>query len=507
MSDNFNKKRIIKNTGLLYLRMAFTMWLNLYATRLVLANLGIDDMGVYGVVGSIVGLFAVFGGVITQTIQRFITFEVGKKDGMVSNVFSSSLNISILLAFFVLFLLETVGLWILNHNINIPIESIDSAFWVFQFSIFSCFIGIISIPYNALIIAYEKLNTFAYISVVQVILNCLAAYIISSFNSHRLIIYAVLIAIISILIRIIYQIYCHYTFKNIRYSFSIDKATMKEICKFAGISSIYGLLYTISNQGIVIIINWIFGVTINAVYTIAIQLKNSILSFALNLHKAIAPQITKTYANQELETHKKLIYSGCKIEIFLIYIIMIPFLFKTEYIMKLWLGNIPPYTIPFVQCTIFISLIYAIFEPIRTAVLATNKITRFLLLPELLFMSILPITYCIGKFFTNPKYIIFSIVIMELIMFAIRIHIATRVSVINTKEVFKIILLPSLIVACISSICCYFLNRVTPDTILGLCTLLIINSIMLFLIIYYVGINNQERKSINILIKTYFNND
>ena len=500
MSDNFNKERIIKNTALLYLRMAFTMWLNLYATRLVLKNLGINDMGVYGVVGSIVSLFSVFGGVITQTLQRFITFEVGKKAGKVNNVFCSSLNISIILAFIILLLLETAGLWMLKHDINIPIESTSSAFWVFQFSVLSCLIGIISIPYNALIIAYEKLNTFAYISVVQVALNCLAAYIISSFNNHRLIIYAVLIAIISILIRITYQIYCHYTFKNIRYSFSIDKSTMKEICKFAGISSIYGLLYTISNQGIVIIINWTFGVTINAVYTIAIQLKNSILSFALNIHKAIAPQITKTYANGELDIHKKLVYSGCKIEIYLIYFIMIPFLFRTEYIMHIWLGTIPPHTIPFVQCSVFISLLYALFEPIRTAVLATNKIAKFLLLPELVFMLVLPISYIIGINTTHPHYILLAITIMEILICSIRIHIASKVSIIRINEIVKKIICPATFVALLSSVCCYILTKITKDSLSGLCILLTCNSLSLCFIIYFCGINKTERINIKRII-------
>lgn len=477
------------------------MWLNLYATRLVLKNLGVDDMGVYGVVGSIVSLFSVLGGVITQTIQRFITFEAGKKEGKISNVFSSSLNISFLLALLVLLLLETAGLWMLNNDINIPSESTASAFWVFQFSILSCLIGIISIPYNALIIAYEKLNTFAYISVLQVILNCLVAYIISGFNSHRLIIYAILIASISILVRIVYQLYCHHTFKDIRYSFNIDKATMKEICKFAGISSIYGILYTISNQGIIIIINWTFGVAVNAVYSIAIQLKNSIASFALNIHKAIAPQIIKTYANGEFEIHKKLIYSGCKIEAYLIYFIMIPFLFRTEYIMQLWLGTIPPHTIPFVQCCVFISLLYAIFEPIRTAVLATNNITKFLLLPELVFMIVLPISYIVGKYTIRPQYIMLCITLMEVLMCSIRIHMASKVSVLRTKEIIKKIIFPAIIVASLSSLSCYYISLITPESLWGLCILLTLNSIVLCSIIYICGMNKIEKDSLKRIIR------
>ena len=259
------------------------MWINLYATRLVLQNLGVEDMGVYGVVGSIVSLFTVFTSGITSAVQRFITFELGLKNGQPNKVFCSSLNVIFILSALMLLLLEIGGLWMLYHKVNIPETSRAASFWVFQLSVLTCIVNTISIPYNALIIAHEKMNAFAIISIIQVTLNFLAAYCISLFDDNRLLIYAILLASVSMLIRLLYQIYCHRKFSEARYHLNIDWTTVKQIGKFTGVSTVSSGLQVISSQGIVFIINLTFGVTINAVYTIALQLKNAILSFSLKV--------------------------------------------------------------------------------------------------------------------------------------------------------------------------------------------------------------------------------
>lgn len=497
MSDNFNKNRILKNTLLLYVRMLFTVWLNLYATRLILANLGVEDMGVYGVVGSIVSMFAVFTGGITNAVQRFMTFELGCQSGHPNKIFCTSLNVIFILSILFLLVAEIVGVWVLNHKINIPAESRQAAFWIFQLSTLTCIVNLVSIPYNALVIAHEKMNAFAFISILQVALTCLSAYCLSLFSDGRLLIYAIFTTCISISIRIIYQLYCYLHFPEAKYHWEIDRNLLKQIGKFTGVSTSTGILQMISNQGVIFVINWTFGVTINAVYNIALQLKNSILSFALNLLKAISPQITKTYANGEMEAHKKLVYSGSKMEVFLIYFIMIPFLFRTKYIMKLWLGNTPEYTVAFAQCTVFISLTYAAFEPIRAAVLATNNITKFMLIPDSCYMLVLPISYMICKLTDNPVLMMGSIVTIDILMCGLRIYLASKVSIIKIKDFIKEILLPCLLVVFFSCIVCCGLSLITSETILGLCILVLLNSIVLLGIIYVCGLSKQEKKMTN----------
>lgn len=502
MSENFSKERILKNSLLLYVRMLFTMWLNLYATRLTLANLGIEDMGVYGVIGSIVSLFTVFTGGITSAVQRFITFELGLENGQPNKVFSSSLNVIFMLSGIMLVLLEVGGLWMLEYKVNIPEASRDASFWVFQLSVLTCIVNTISIPYNALIIAHEKMDAFAIISIVQVVLNFLAAYCLSLFADNRLLIYAILLAAVSVFIRLLYQIYCHRKFAEARYHWGIDWDTVKQIGKFMGISSTSGALQIISSQGIVYVINLTFGVAINAVYSIALQLKNSILSFSLNILKAISPQITKTYANHEIYAHKKLVIIGSKMEVFFIYFIMIPFLFRTEYIMGLWLGNVPDYVVPFTQCMVFLSLTYAAFEPIRAAVLATNRIKNFMLIPDSLYLLVLPITYIVGSVTNNPLYLIIVLVSFEIIICGIRILLATRVTIFSAIELLRKIALPCIIVALCDCIACYGLSCLFSITFWGLVGMVLCNCVCLILIIFVCALSQAERKQVWVMCES-----
>ena len=270
----------------------------------------------------------------------------------------------------------------LYHKVKIPAESINAAFWVFQFSVFTCLVNLISIPYNALIIAHERMSAFAGISILQVVLNCSAAYAVSFFIDDRLVWYGAFMAAIGLLVRIFYQVYCHRNFTEARYNWALRKDLLKELGRFAGVTTLSGILQTIVGEGLVLVINLTFGAALNAVYVIALQLKNSILSFAMNVYKAVSPQITKTYASGEMEHHKMLVYTGSKMAVYMLYLIFFPFLFQADYIMHLWLGKVPPYTIEFAQATAFISLTYAAFEPIRSAVLATNRITKFMLVPD-----------------------------------------------------------------------------------------------------------------------------
>lgn len=503
MSENFSKERIVKNSLLLYVRMLFTMWLNLYATRLTLANLGIEDMGVYGVIGSIVSLFTVFTGGITSAVQRFITFELGLKDGQPNKVFCSSLNVIFILSGLMLVLLEVGGLWMLENKVNIPEASREASFWVFQLSVLTCLVNLISIPYNALIIAHEKMNAFAAISIVQVILNFLAAYSLSLFENNRLLLYAIMLAAASVLVRILYQIYCHRKFGEARYHWEIDWGRVKEIGKFMGISTTSGALQILSSQGIVFVINLTFGVAINAVYMIALQLKNSILSFALNLQRALAPQITKTFANNEITACIKLVYVGSKIEIFLIYFIIIPILFRTEEVMGLWLNKVPDHIVSFVRCIVFISLIYAAIGPIQTFVFATKKIGKFLLIPEFFYLLVLPIGYWVGNYLKNPDMFIFSIVMVDVFVCMVRVFYSTQESYLSVRFIIRKIVIPCLLVAVCSIICCYILSTFIGKGLMNLFLLFLINGFLLLFIILILGLTAQERNEFIGLIRKY----
>lgn len=474
--------------------MLFTMWLNLYATRLVLANLGVSDMGVYAVVGGIVGLFAVFSSGITNTVQRFITFELGRKHGETNKVFCSSLNIIFLLSLLIFILLESFGLWVLYYKVDIPKESIHQASWVYQFSILACIVNIISIPYNALVIAHEKMDAYAVISILQVILTCAVAWCLSLYpNEQRLFAYGLLTLIVYLIVSFAYFLYCHIKFKDVRYHFIIDKESISQIGKFAGITTLSGITETIYNQGLILVINWTFGVALNAVYTIALQLKNSVQSFAFNIFKAISPQITKTYANKEIEAHKSLVYSGGRLETFMIFFILIPFIFRTDYILHLWLGDVPDYMVPFSRVAVIISLIYSIIEPIRTSVMATNRITKFMYIPNGMYLCLLPIAYWLSLKTQMAIVLIGSILFIEVVVFIMRLVYAIKVSPIDYHYLFTKMFAPCILVAFADYFACWFLTMITDESLLGLLTLLVLNSILLVLFIYWLGISKHER--------------
>lgn len=498
--SGMRRQLIIRNTFLLYGRMLITMWLNLWATRLTLQHLGVDDLGVFGVIGSVVSMFGVFSAGITTAVQRFVTYELGRgTEGGVNRVFCTSLNVLVLLSLVLVVLLETLGLWVLNTRLDIPPQSMEAAQWVFQFTVLTFVFEMIAIPYNAMVIAYERMGAFAAISILKVALTCLAAWSLSLFASGRLIVYGLAMALITLLVRLAYQVYCHRQFSEARYHFGIDRDEIRQMASFAGVSTLSGVFQMVSGEGIALVINWTFGVALNAVYAIALQLKNMVLSFSLNLFKAIQPQITKTYAEGEFQVHRRLVYSGSKLEVYLIYLLMLPFLFRTRQIMELWLGEVPPFTVAFAQGTIFISLTYAAFEPIRTAVLATGRITRFMLIPEGFYLLVLPVSYVVARWLDCPEWMLISIVGMDILTCALRVWFGAQVSVLQVREVLRLILLPATLVALADALVCWLLSQWLPLNLWGLLLLLVLNSLALALIILGIGLNADEKATLRAL--------
>jgi len=474
--------------------MLFTMWLNLYATRLTLQNLGVDDLGVYGVVGSVVTMFGIFTSGITTAVQRFVTYELGRgKEGNVSGVFCTSLTLILVLSAVLVLLLEGGGLWILDHRLNIPATSLTAAQWVFQFTVVAFLFEMISIPYNALVIAYERMSVFAAISILKVVLTCAAAWSLSLFDEGRLIVYGASMAVIAVLVRVAYQFYCHRHFAEACYHFSLDRNLLGQMASFAGVSTLSGVFQMLSGQGLMLVINLTFGVAVNAVYAIALQLKNMVLSFSLNLFKAIQPQITKTYAEGELEAHRRLVYSGSKLEVYLIYFLLLPFLFRTQQILELWLGEVPHHTVAFCQGTIFISLTYAAFEPLRTAVLATGRIVRFMLIPDGFYLLVLPLSWLVARLTDSPSLMLVTIVGMDILACCLRVWIGARVSAFRVREVMRQVILPSLLVALLGGVICYLLSLMLPQSLWGLLLLLLCNTLVLLVIIAICGLTTAER--------------
>lgn len=485
--------------------MLFTMWLNLWATRLTLQHLGVDDLGVYGVVGSVVTMFGVFTGGITTAVQRFITYELGRgKEGNVEGVFATSLTLLLLLSTALVVLLEAGGLWVLNHQLNIPDQSLPAAQWVFQFSVVTFVANMLAIPYNALVIAHERMSAFAAISILQVVLTCAAAWSLSLFAQGRLIVYGASMALIALMVRVAYQLYCHRHFAEARFRLLIDRSLLGQMARFAGVSTLSGICQMLSGEGLILVINLTLGVSFNAVYAIALQLKNMVLSFALNLFKAIQPQITKTYAEGAFDAHSRLVYSGSKLEVYLIYFLLLPFLFRTHQILQLWLGEVPPFAEVFCQGTIFLSLTYAAFEPLRTAILATGRIVRFMLIPDGLYLLVLPVSWLVAAFTCSPTLMLFAIVGMDILVCALRVWLGTQVSPLQMADIVLQVIVPSLSVALLDALVCWGLSSVLPASLWGLLLLVVLNAVMLCVIISICGLSSSEREMAQPIVRRIF---
>ncbi len=507
MTENYNKNRIVKNSLLLYVRMLFTMWINLWATRLVLVNLGVEDYGIMGVVGSTVTMFAVLTGGLTNAINRFLAFELGKEGGDVNKVFCNCINIVTLLSVVTLLLLESVGLWFLNNKLQIPEAKTNVAFWLFQFSTIGCMVNILSIPYNALIIAKEKMGAFAYISIIQVVLNFLSIYVLKYIDGNRLFWYSLMLLGVAVLFRLINQLYCRIKFRESKYHFCHSPEIVKSIGKFMGVSMIDGIVNVIYGQGCIFIINIAYGVYINGIYAIAAQVKTYVQTFSQNIQKAIEPQIIKNYAAHDDGHFNQLINKGSVFQMILSMLVMIPLLIRTQQILSLWLGTVPDHLCHFVRIVVFISLIYAVTCPIITGALATGKIKKFLMICDGIYAASLAVFYIVSlKCGISIDWLVIGFVLVELIIAVYRAYCLSVISNFRALAFVKHSFLPCLTVGIVSYLAMWYLNKCVPNSTLGLLCFVGISCILTAAMAYRFCFSKTERESLKILVITTLKN-
>ena len=410
MSDtSTNNKRIAKNTLLLYVRMLFMMAISLFTSRVILGTLGVEDYGIQNVVGGIVAMFGFLNGSMSSATQRYITFALGKGDkDRLQTVFCTALQIHALIAVIIVLLGETVGLWFLYNKMQLPADRMNAAFWVLQCSIVSTVVMIVSVPYNACIIAHEKMSAFAYISVLEAVLKLVIVYLLLVFPFDKLIVLAVLTLIVQLFIRFCYSIYCHRHFEETKYRHVWDKTLFKEMNGFA-VWSLWGnlsvVLYT---QGLNMILNVFFGPVVNAARAIAVQVQGAVQQFVGNFQMALNPQITKNYASGNLEQMHSLMFRSARFSFLLLFFLSLPVLLETKFILTLWLKTVPDNAVIFTQIMICISLIYTTANPCVIANQATGKVKVYQMVVGGILLTILPISYIVLKL-GAPAYSVFIV--------------------------------------------------------------------------------------------------
>ena len=388
-------KRIAKNTIFLYFRMMITMVVGLFTSRVVLNTLGVEDYGINNVVGGVVAMFSLISASISGSIGRFITFELGTGNmEKLKKVFSTSVTIQIILALIVVVVAEIVGIWFLNNELQINPDRMVAAHWVFHCSLITFAVGLISLPYNACIVAHERMNVYAYISILEVVLKLVIVYMLLISPFDKLETYAVLGVCVSVLIRLIYGWYCKRQFEECTYHFVLDKTLFKQMFSFASWELVGSTAGILRGQGSDILINIFTKTTIvNAAAGIAATLTGVITNFVGNFTMAFTPQITKLYAAQKFDELLKLLYMGCKFAPYLMLFIALPVFFNAHFILELWLGQVPEHTVNFVLITTLFMFNELMARPLITAKLANGVIRNYQIIVGGVLLLTLPIAY------------------------------------------------------------------------------------------------------------------
>lgn len=495
-----NNKRIAKNTLLLYFRTFLLMAITLYTSRVVLATLGVNDYGIYNVVGGFVAMFAVISGALSSSISRFITFELGHGDkDKLSKIFSTSVNIQIILGVLILILGETIGIWFLNARMNIPAERMYAANWVLQCSLISFIINLISVPYNAAIIAHEKMKAFAYVSILEAVLKLGIVYLLLVSDSDKLILYAILQVAVALLIRFVYGLYCNRNFTECHYHLVYDKSLLKEMTSFAGWNFLTNGAYILNTQGVNLLINIFLGVAINAARGIATQVDAAIMQFVNNFTTAINPQIIKSYAAGDREAMFKLVCRGSKFSYFLLLFFAIPFICEAETILSLWLKEVPAHTVTFFRLTVLASMVNIIGNSQYTACQATGKIRNYTIIITSIGCMVFPITWLLYKWELPVECTYYVYILIYFILDIVRLFLMRSLLQFPIKmflrEVFQVIAGVTLLAVILPIVEVYLF----PQTWWRLPVTFVLSTISVGASIYMIGLSWSER---DLIVKT-----
>ena len=433
-NETSSRTRIAKNTLFLYLRMLLLTLVSLYTSRVILDALGVEDYGVYNVVGGVVTMFVVLSGSLNAAITRFLNIEMGKgNDERLAQVFSSSLGIQFLIAAVVLLLGETVGLWFVNHILVIPPERLVAANWCYQFSLLTFGINLISVPYNSAIIAHEKMATFAYISIFEAVSRLSIALTIVFSPIDRLVYYAGLIALLSILVRFIYARYCKRHFEECRHNVSYDKTIFKQIFSFVGWNLIGTSSYVMREHGGTILTNLYFGPAVNAARALAMKVNATVVGFVQNFMVAMNPQITQNYASGNHAYMLNLVYLGSRFSFYILFLLSFPVMMCTGELLHLWLKEVPDYTTVFIQLILILSLSESLSNPLITAMLATGKIRNYQIVVGGIYLLNIPVSWLLIELGMGPEAVLLTAIVISqiglfarLLMLRPMIHLSPR---------------------------------------------------------------------------------
>lgn len=502
MAQVIDKSRIAKNTIFLYIRMFVIMLVSLYTSRVVLQALGVEDYGVYNVVAGSVALFGFMNSAMSMATQRFLNFYMVRGDDeLLRKVFAMSLNIHVIIAMIVVLLTETVGLWILNTQLNIPPERMEAARWVFHFAVLTFCVSVIQVPFNSAILAHERMNVYAVISIVEVFLKLGVVFFLLNVDMDKLVLYGGLLFAVSLFIFFVYLFFTWRSFQECRYRFCWDKSLFREIAGFSGWNIFGQIAQVLTTQGVNMVANVFCGVIVNASIGITNQVSAAMSQFTHNFQTAFRPQIVKSYSSGDMDGMQKLTCQASKFSFYLLYMISVPIIFNIDAILDLWLDVVPKYSAVFCKLLIWYSYLEVIGMPLVIAIMATGRNRNYQLMVSVVIGLNFLFSWLFLRLGFSPEVIFYVKIALALFVLWVRIYYAKRQAGFSIPFFVRFVILPALLVAGVISL----LQAGLRDFLMDWATRIWVTALVeiaLLSVIWFVGLTRTERQTIWSICRT-----
>jgi len=496
-------KRILKNTLYLYLRMLFVMGVSFFTSRVILATLGVEDFGIYNVVGGVIGMFSFLQASMSVATSRFITFELGRDDKeRLQKTFSAALTIHFLIAFVILVLAETVGLWYLENKMVISPERMNAARVVYQLSIISTMVTIIQVPYEATIIAYERMNIFAFIEILNTCLKLVIVYLLVIGQWDKLILYAVLLFAVACIIAGIYRQYCKKQFNECRYQFEWNKKVIYPMLTFSGWDLIGNGAFIGASEGVNQLLNLFFGALLNAAYGVSSLVKNATLSFVRSFQMAVNPQIVKLYAAGKMAELHDLIFENAKFSFSLTWLLLLPISLHLEALLQIWLVEIPEYTPLFCRLVLAQAIIACVQRPFVMAIHATGRMKVFQLSAGTVVLSVLPVSYFFLKAGGAPHIPFIIYICCTVLELLVELYLLRRWIKLSFRSLFKTVLIPVVFVIAVTLPVSFLVSNHLHFLLSAM-----FSGLLVCISVYFIVLNKETRAQAIQYVKNIFIHD
>lgn len=495
MRADKRNKLVAKNTMFLYVRMVLLIGVNLYTSRVLLKAMGVEDFGIYNVVGGIVFMFSFLNTAMAVGSQRYLSYEIGKKTDRVNEVFNTSVNVHFFISLCVLLLAETFGLWFLNTQMNIPEHRIGVANVVFHASVLSFAFMINSVPYTAFIMSKEDMNVYAGISSLDILLRLCAAIIIGTVSYDALKLYPILLVVISILVLMVYMFYCRTHYKESCYKLSFNRSLFVELLTYSNWNMFGGVASVCNNYGVNILLNIVFhGPAINAARGLAYQVNAAVTQFTINFQAAMNPPIVKAYAQGDKDYMNKLIYRGARYSYLLLFFIVLPLFIQIPYVLDLWLPVVPEHTVSFVRWILATSLIDSLSGTLMTASQASGRIKLYQFLVGTLILLNLPLSYLFLSFYPMPDVAFIVGCSISFVALLLRLFIVSKLVYITVIDFMRETLVRIIPITLICPIFPVLISMSLPcHTFMNFALTVVVSVISCIGIYWIIGLNNEER--------------